>query len=83
MTRDEVRAILIGNIANVVFKKVSDNTIRKMRCTLISDLLPETKGTSTKQSQEVLPVWDLDANGWRSFRIDSIISVKLTDWEEF
>jgi hypothetical protein len=33
-----------------------------------------------KQNDDVLPVWDLDNNAWRSFRIDSVKGVKV--WEQ-
>jgi hypothetical protein len=63
----------------VTFTKVNGEN-RIMRCTLNSFYLPESirdKGQLlTEANPSVLSVWDLDNNGWRSFRIDSVLSVK-------
>ena len=67
--------LLRENVVNVVFVK-NDGTERVMNCTLKPDLLPEhTESTSTRKSNpDVMSVWDLDNAGWRSFRLDSIIT---------
>lgn len=78
MNRDELKTILLGGVCDIRFTKV-DGTIREMRCTLKSDLVPapEHKPESNRTVNEsVLPVWDLDKEGWRSFRIDSVIDVQ-------
>lgn len=65
-------------IYNVKFEKV-DGTIRDMRCTLIPEYLPAVVESSEEEPKKVrthnpnvIAVWDLDNNGWRSFRIDSV-----------
>jgi len=70
--------LLRENVVNVVFVK-NDGTERVMNCTLKSDLLPEqTESTSTRKSNpDVMSVWDLDNAGWRSFRLDSIITFSV------
>lgn len=78
MNRDELKTTLLGGVCDIRFTKV-DGTIREMRCTLKSDLVPspEHKPESNRTVNEsVLPVWDLDKEGWRSFRIDSVIDVQ-------
>jgi hypothetical protein len=82
MTRAEIKDILTQYVANVVFTKV-DGSTRVMKCTLISAFLPPLEGSSNKRSDKVLPVWDLEADAWRSFRIDSVQKVTLTKWEQF
>jgi hypothetical protein len=78
--REEVKAGLQSAIATVVFEKV-DGTLRQMRCTLMAEHLPELKEASPvmrkqmKENDDVLAVWDLEAGGWRSFRLDSIKSL--------
>ncbi len=76
--KDEVRTKLHGGIRQVVFTK-KDGTERKMMCTLSESIIPQEhkpKGESThKQSDEAIAVWDVEKEGWRSFRYDSIISV--------
>ena len=54
-----------------------------MTCTTKSELVPVepiVEGVEKKEKKindEVMPVYDLDAKGWRSFRWDSIKSVKF------
>jgi hypothetical protein len=55
-----------------------DGTERNMLCTLKADLLPaqtdlEEAVQKKTPNPDVLAVWDLEAQGWRSFRYDSII----------
>ena len=59
----------------VSFMKVSGEE-RTMRCTLKKDDIPSaSKSDPLSQtkirelSEEVLPVWDLDAKGWRSLEL--------------
>jgi hypothetical protein len=74
---------LQNGVVTVVFEK-KDGTERSMRATL-SDLyipqvepqmLSEYDGQVPKNTRQlndnVQPVWDIDAGGWRSFRLDSI-----------
>lgn len=69
---------LKNDILNVVFTK-SDGTERTMKCTLKEDFLPAIQSASVKSkvrnNPDVLAVWDIDNNGWRSFRMDSILEV--------
>jgi hypothetical protein len=69
-------------IVTVVFEK-QDGTERTMQCTLSEDYVPllDTNGVASKrvQNPDVLAVWDIEANGWRSFRFDSIKSVLYPD----
>jgi hypothetical protein len=76
-TREEVKAGLQSSIATVVFEK-ADGSLRTMRCTLQTSYLPEWPESLDARTinEEVLPVWDLDNGGWRSFRLDSIKSIK-------
>ncbi|NDG30841.1 DUF2693 domain-containing protein, partial [bacterium] len=59
------------------FKK-SNGEERVMNCTLKEDVVvpyqAKTENTK-KQNPDVLPVWDIDKNEWRSFRYDSVISI--------
>ena len=63
-----------GN-CTVVFTK-SDGTERKMLCTLQESTIPAAEPKKTdrikKENDNALAVWDLEANGWRSFRFDSV-----------
>ncbi len=55
-----------------------DGTERVMNCTLQAEYLPETVGSERKKNNDSLAVYDLEAEGWRSFRWDSIKEVKFT-----
>ena len=75
-TVEDYKKVLKESIANVVFTK-ADGSTRKMRCSLRPEDLPpvdtsKVDATPKKQSTEAVAVWDLDAQGWRSFRIDSV-----------
>lgn len=53
---------------------------RIMTCTLrASDVVPHEKKTDRvkKPNDEVLPVWDLTAAAWRSFRVDSVTNFEM------
>lgn len=70
MNRSEMIEQLQNHICKVSFTKVNGDE-RVMTCTLMDVFLPETKGNS-KNNEEVIPVYDVMADGWRSFRVDSV-----------
>lgn len=78
VSREVLKKQLQEGIMNVVFTKV-DGTERTMKATLSNDYVPLMDTTAVKQKHtpnpDVLAVWDVDANGWRSFRFDSIKKV--------
>ena len=81
--RDELIGKLKNNVCVVVFEK-KDGTERSMKCTLQEGVIPEaTKEDPLSQkkirslNEEVIPVWDTEKNGWRSFRIDSVKSFSV------
>jgi len=77
MSKEELKAVLQNEVISVTFVK-KDSTLRVMKCTLRSDIVPQIESTNTtpkKQNDNVFPVWDIEANGWRSFTYDSITSV--------
>lgn len=72
---------LKANVLEVTFTKLNGDR-RVMTCTLIADRLPPAKQEdpmSQKKIRElneaVVSVWDINANGWRSFRLDRVESV--------
>lgn len=78
---DEGRDWIISHLKlgpmDIKFVK-KDGTLRNMKCTLKEDLmLPyEKKTEKTKaENKEILAVYDLDKESWRSFRLDSIKEV--------
>ena len=68
---------LSRNVMKIEFTK-ADGTIREMLCTLDPKRLPESpiKESKKKENPDVLAVFDLEKNAWRSFRLDSVISMR-------
>ena len=78
MTKEQLRQMAQTGVLNVRFIK-SDGTERTMKCTLLAEHLPPWIGAETisrAENPDVLAVWDLEAAGWRSFRIDSVQEAK-------
>lgn len=67
------------SVITVTFTKV-DGSERTMTCTLLPNYLPEQyRNNAPILSEEVgnvISAWDVNAGGWRSFRIDSVKSVR-------
>ena len=64
----------------VIFKKTNGEE-RDMLCTLQEGVVPPaTKEDPLTQkkvrsvNEEVIPVWDVNKQAWRAFRVDSVIS---------
>ena len=75
--RKWLAGMLEQSIVEVTLTK-KDGTERVMNCTLLEDYLPETTGAGRSAGSDALAVFDVDADGWRSFRWDSVKAVKLS-----
>lgn len=78
-TKDSIVELLKGNVAEVKFTK-SDGTERLMKCTLKEDLVvPYSKKTDRvkETNNDIVPVFDVEKNEWRSFRVGSVQSISL------
>ena len=78
--RDQLIARLkASSKTRVTFRKV-DGTERVMNCTLMEGQIPAVSKDETTSKHKISPAvvvaYDLDKNGWRSFRHDSVISVE-------
>jgi hypothetical protein len=85
--RDALLRDLREGVIEVLFTKV-DDTDRVMKCTLMPQLLPETYKVKADESfhernPNVLAVWDVENNGWRSFRIEQVRYVQALDHVAF
>lgn len=76
-----LKEMLKNGVVSVVFEK-ADGTIREMNCTLNSEemppqLLTEQQGSARirTENSDLLSVWDVDANGWRSFHVSKVRKV--------
>lgn len=75
---DVVRKLKAG-VVEVTFLKANGD-VRVMQATLAEYLLPEVAGNSTRPKDPNLQVvYDLEAEAWRSFKIDSVIEVVAYD----
>lgn len=74
MNRQEIIDLLQNKTCLVTFKK-KDETERRMLCTLQPNVIPIVKGTGVKKTDDVISVFDIEKEDWRSFRVDSVISV--------
>ena len=78
MSRDQLKSRLKDVVATITFTK-KDGTLRQIKCTLKESHLPTFDGQkpTRQENLDVLPVWDIENGGWRSFRMDSIKSVSF------
>ena len=79
--RGWLKGVLTVQPATITFTK-KDGTERVMNCTLRADMLPAVEikedKTPRKQNDSVLSVYDLDAQGWRSFTLNAVKRVSFT-----
>ena len=75
--KEEIQEILRQGECEVVFTKANGDE-RQMVCTLNSSYLPAidpaTPEGNSNETEDVVTVWDVEAAGWRRFRIDALIS---------
>lgn len=77
MNKNDLVSLLEKQVVGIKFKKV-DGSKRVMNCTLKNDVVvPHINKSNTSKivNDNVIPVWDVDKNAWRSFRIDSVQEV--------
>lgn len=78
MTKQEINQILREGVKTVTFTKTNGEE-RVMKCTLVDSYLPEQVDVeeyiSRNKNDNVCAVWDVEKEGWRSFRVDSIKAI--------
>ena len=79
-TKKQLKNLLKQKIVNITFTK-TDKTERKMVCTLKEEILPivesKTEKSVKKDNENVLAVWDLEKEAFRSFRVDSVTDYQV------
>ncbi len=73
-TKESITLALRYDIAEITFIK-KDGSTRVMNCTLHAEtIIPYESKTGVKKvpNDDVISVWDVDANGWRSIVISTI-----------
>jgi hypothetical protein len=79
MNTNESKALLEAlkkGTVTVTFRKIDTGELRVMPCTLNPAVL-EANNVATKvnyepQNMEAFPVWSLDKDAWRAFRLDTV-----------
>lgn len=87
--REEMVKLLKRGAVDITFTKV-DGSLRTMRATLNPTHMPpqmknedlEAADNHRKENPDVLPVWSINDLGWRSFRLDSILSAQYIEGYE-
>lgn len=81
-TRDGLIDLLRHNVVSVTFTKVNGEE-RVMVCTLQANLIPNAPTQNGelivegKSASNNIAVWDINAQGWRSFRIANVKNVSV------
>lgn len=83
--RKWLQEMLRMGLVTVTFTK-KDGETRVMTCTLLESSIPEQHQPKTlaegqeqrKRSDANLSVWDVNAEGWRSFILANVTSVKFS-----
>jgi hypothetical protein len=79
--KEWLKGVLQNEGAIITFTK-KDGTERILKATLNPSVIPEEhtpKGTGIerKKSEDSIAVFDIENNGWRSFRYDSIKQINI------
>lgn len=79
--KQHLQTLLKKHIVEIKFNK-KDGSERLMKCTLLEDIVPKyEKKTerSKKPNDNMLSVWDIERDGFRSFKLDSLISYQAIE----
>jgi hypothetical protein len=82
LDKHQLKTILLEETATITFTK-TDGSERVMKCTLDPSVIPkiEKEESSTKKQRpdnpDLLSVWDIENEGWRSFKLSSIKSIEI------
>ena len=82
MKRDTLIKNLQKQAMRITFTKVNGDE-RVMDCTLQEHMIPQTGESNRKKNEEVLPVFDINNGGWRSFRLDSVTNIELLEYQDY
>lgn len=84
-TREDLKNLLEQNVVEVDFLKLNGDR-RVMTCTMRSDIRPPATKTDPlsqtavrETTDAVVSVWDVNAQGWRSFRYERVNAVKIVE----
>lgn len=78
--KESLIELLKNGEVRVTFIK-SNGEERLMKCTLQENIVPKYERKTDKvkaKNENILSVWDLDKQEWRSFKLDSIKKIETT-----
>lgn len=80
-TKENLIDMLRNNVVTVTFTKVNGEE-RTMKCTLMAEYVPNASSNNGKvliqeSESKAISVWDMEANGWRSFRVDNVKNISM------
>ena len=85
MNKDELLDLLHNNVANITFTKVNGD-VRVLKGTLLDQYLPQKEVETIVETQtrkatndNVVVTWDIENDGYRSFRVDSVTAVEIIE----
>lgn len=85
MNKDELLDLLHNNVANITFTKVNGD-VRVLKGTLLDQYLPQKEVETIAETQtrkatndNVVVTWDIENDGYRSFRVDSVTAVEIIE----
>ena len=77
-SKEALKAVLKNDVIVVVFRKVNGEE-RTMHCTLKDEFIKGERKllqeNTRPENPDTLAVWDLDNDGWRSFRVNSVLTI--------
>lgn len=76
MDINELKQLLKDGAVKVIFTK-KDGSLREMLCTTSDKYLSFESEATSKPSDTIITVWDMEKEAWRAFRVDSIKSFEL------
>lgn len=81
--REEMVSFLQENVCEVEFTKKNGEK-RLLTCTLNMDMIekehyPKESGVLRPKNLDVIAAFDLEKQAWRSFRVDSVNSFRVTE----
>ena len=92
MNKVELLDVLHNNVVNITFTKVNGD-VRILKGTLLDQYLPQKEidpsgvevetivETQTRKAtnDNVVVAWDIENDGYRSFRVDSVTTVEIIE----
>jgi len=81
MHREVIISLLNEGLVKLKFTK-ADGSIRNMLATRYMPLIPtenhpKTGSGDTQENQSTIRCYDVENDGWRSFKLDSLISINV------